>query len=47
MYRVKGGALGVKKLNSADADSEAPRKLPHGTYVSYADGPAASAINAV
>jgi len=27
------GALGVQKLNSADADSETPRRLPHAKYL--------------
>src|ERR1700719_94898 len=35
---VEGGALGVQKLNSADADSETPRRLPHGTYVLHRAG---------
>jgi hypothetical protein len=26
--QVEGGALGVEKLNSADADSETPKRLP-------------------
>src|SRR6266404_9686595 len=34
----QGGALGVEKLNSADADSETPRRLPHGTYVLHRPG---------
>jgi hypothetical protein len=32
------GALGVHKLNSADADSETPRRHPHGTYVLHRTG---------
>src|ERR1700733_1171679 len=38
MYRSKAGALGVEKLNSADADSETPRRLPHATYVLHRTG---------
>src|SRR3984885_16268175 len=38
MYRSKAGALGVEKLNSADADSEIPRRLPHATYVLHRTG---------
>src|ERR1700721_2997739 len=38
MSRSKGGALGVEKLNSADADSEIPRRLPHATYVLHRTG---------
>src|ERR1700691_6006680 len=39
LCHVRGrGALGVKKLNSADADSETPRRLPHATYVLHWPG---------
>src|SRR6266436_7101937 len=34
----EGGALGVERLNSADADSETPRRLPHGSYVLHRTG---------
>src|SRR5215813_1041178 len=38
MYRSKEERLVEKKLNSADADSETPRRLPHGTYVLHWPG---------
>src|SRR5580704_1613050 len=38
MYRSKEERLVYKKLNSADADSETPRRLPHATYVLHRTG---------
>src|SRR5579862_3814727 len=38
MYRSEEERLVQKKLNSADADSETPRRLPHATYVLHRPG---------
>src|SRR5216684_8226473 len=38
MYRSREERLVYKKLNSAPADSETPRRLPHGTYVLHRPG---------
>src|SRR5580765_6805076 len=38
MYRSEEERLVYKKLNSAPADSETPRRLPHGTYVLHRPG---------
>ena len=35
---VGGGAPGVEKLNSADADSEAPRRLTQGGFALHRTG---------